>query len=180
MKKLIVATALGLVAVGAMAQGQFSFGNNIAAAGINARVTDKATGAPVVGPNYVAQAYVKLAGADDSSYAPIATAVPFRTSAAGAGYIVTQVLTTTFADKTAITVQMRAWDVTQGASYAAAAVAGAKVGSSDPVNLNVTIAPNTPPDMVGLAAFTVQPIPEPSTLALGALGIVGFLLRRRS
>jgi hypothetical protein len=38
---------------------------------------------------------------------------------------------------------------------------------------------DTPKPLTGLAAFTLDPIPEPSVIALGAIGLVGLLWRRR-
>jgi len=59
MKKLIIAATLGVFAVGALAQGQFQFGNRNPLAGIDAKVLDN-FGAPLAGAAYWAQAYVKL------------------------------------------------------------------------------------------------------------------------
>jgi hypothetical protein len=179
MKKLIVAGALGLVAVGALAQGQFTFGNKnaLTTPPINARVfmPDGTTG--LDGTAYLTQAYVKASGDPDSSYAPVGTAVNFRTGA-NAGYIVPVVVTTTFAGDAEINVQMRAWEAAKGADYPTAVAAGGLYGFSNPVTLKVTLAPAPPPDMVGLASFSL--VPEPSTLALGVLGAAALLLRRRS
>jgi len=179
MKTLLVAAALGFVAVGAMAQGQFTFGNKnlTTTPPIDARVFDKDGVTGLGGTAYWAQAYVKLATDPDSSYAPVGTAVNFRTGN-NAGYIVPVVVTTTAAGGTAISVEMRAWQASGGTSYEAAMASGALVGKSDPVTLTVTVAPNAPSDMVGLASFSL--IPEPSTFALGLLGAAALLLRRRS
>jgi len=178
MKKLIVVAALGVFAVGALAQGQFNFGNKntISTPPIDAKVSDN-LGSFLAGTAYWAQAYVKLATDPDSSYAPVGNAVNFRTGN-NAGYIVTTAVTTSFAGGTAVTVQMRAWEASGGTTYDAAVAAGKLYGSSNPVNLAVQVAPNTPQDMQGLAAFSL--IPEPSTLALGVLGAAAFFLRRRS
>lgn len=180
MKKLIVAAALGVFAVGALAQGQFNFGNKntISTPPIDARVIG-VDGNPVAGTAYWAQAYVKLTGADDSSYAPVGTAVNFRTGN-NTGYIVTSTVTTSFAGGTEVDVQMRAWAAAGGTSYEAARDGGFEYGFSNPVKLAVAVAPNLPQDMTGLASFQLQIIPEPSTLALGLLGAAAFFLRRRS
>jgi hypothetical protein len=182
MKNLIVGAALGLFALGALAQGQFTFGNKnlIATPPIDAKVFDKDGTTALSGANYLAQAYVKLASDPDSSYAPVGTAVQFRTGN-NAGYIVSGVVTTGFAGGTAVNVVMRAWEASGGTSYEAAIAAGKLVGQSDilnPVALTVTVAPATPPDMLGLKSFSL--IPEPSTFALGLLGAAALLLRRRS
>ena len=98
MKTLLVAAALGFVAVGAMAQGQFTFGNKnlTTTPPIDARVFDKDGVTGLNGTAYWTQAYVKLATDPDSSYAPVGTAVNFRTGN-NAGYIVPVVVTTTAA-----------------------------------------------------------------------------------
>jgi len=178
MKKLIVAAALGVFAVGALAQGQFQFGNKntLLTPPLESKVFDN-LGNALAGTAYWAQAYVKLATADDSSYGPVGTAVNFRTGA-NAGYIVTTTVSTSFPGGANVTVQMRAWEASGGTSYEAAVASGKLYGTSNPVNLQVAVAPNTPPDMVGLQSFAL--IPEPSTLALGVLGAAAFFLRRRS
>jgi len=181
MKTLLVAAALGFVAVGAMAQGQFTFGNKnlTTTPPIDAKVLDK-DGKPLAGADYWAQAYVKLAADPDSSYAPVGTAVNFRTGN-NAGYIVPVVVTTPYPGTptaTSIQVQMRAWAATAGNSYEAALATGNNYGKSDPVTLAVTVAPAPPSDMIGLKSFSL--VPEPSTFALGILGAAALLLRRRS
>jgi hypothetical protein len=178
MKKLVVIAALGLVAVGGLAQGQFTFGNKntLTTPPITAQVKNS-DGSLLAGTDFLAQAYVKLAADPESSYAPVGSAVSFRTGA-NAGYIVSKIESTGFAGGTAITVQMRAWEASGGNSYAAAQAAGKKFGKSNDVPLTVTVAPATPPDMVGLQGFSL--VPEPSTLALGVLGAAALLIRRRS
>lgn len=169
-----------MTAVGALAQGQFTFGNknSLTTPPIAAKVT-AFDGTSVEGTAFWAQAYVKLDGAPEGSYAPVGAAVNFRTGA-NAGYIVPVVVTTTYAGDTTVNVQMRAWAAAGGNSYEAALAAGKLAGFSDPVTLKVTVAPTTPPDMVGLQPFVLTAIPEPSTLALGVLGAAALLLRRRS
>lgn len=76
------------------------------------------------------------------------------------------------------TLQTRAWWNTGFASYAAAATGGRNVGQSALTQITATAAPTPAPDSV-IPAFTVQPIPEPATLALAGLGIASLLLFRR-
>jgi len=174
MKKLIVAAAIGLTAVGALAQGQFTFGNRVTAAGIDAVVTD-AKGAKLDGAAFLAQAYV---GMNEGSLAPVGTALPFRTGGA-AGYITsTGIAVPGMPAGTQVVVQMRAWEVAKGATYEAALASGEGFGASKSVTLTLTAPPAAPADMVGLTAFSL--VPEPSTLALGVLGVAALLLRRRN
>jgi hypothetical protein len=174
MKKLIVAAAVGLVTVGALAQGQFNFGNRVTLSGIDAKVFKPDGSTALAGAEYWAQAYV---GTSADSLAPVDVPVNFRTGAA-AGYITTKTVTTPFAGGTQVFVEMRAWEAAGGNSYEAAIAAGKLFGKSSPVQLTVAVAPNTPPDMVGLTSFAL--VPEPSTMALGLLGAAALLLRRRS
>lgn len=173
MKKLIVAAVVGLTAYAALAQGQFNFGNRVTAAGIDAKVFLPGGVTPLDGAAYLAQAYV---GADAGSLAPVGTALPFRTGAA-AGYITSTAITTGIAPGTSVTVVMRAWEAAKGATYEAAVAGGGIYGSSNPVTLSLSAPPAAPADMVGLTSFSL--VPEPSTMALGVLGIAALLLRRR-
>lgn len=177
MKKLIVAAAVGLTAFGALAQGYFNFGNRVTIAGIDAKVFAPDGTTPLDGTAYMAQCYV---GTDAGSLAPVGAALPFRTGGA-AGYITSTIVTIpTIAANTVVTVEMRAWEAAAGTSWEAAQAAGGMFGSSNPITLTLAGAPTPPPDMVGLQSFSLQAIPEPSTLALGMLGAAALFLRRRS
>jgi hypothetical protein len=175
MKRLIVAAAVGLVAVGAFAQGQISVGNRITGK-VDAPVTT-AAGVKLDGAAYLAQAYV---GKTADSLAPVGTALAFRTGAA-AGYITTTATTVPGApDGTALFFQLRAWEAAGGTSYESAFAAGKLAGMSNIVPITSAEAPNLPNAPVGLTGFALAAIPEPSTLALGMLGAAALLLRRRS
>lgn len=173
MKKLIVAAVVGLTAYAALAQGQFTFGNRVTAAGIDAKVFLPGGVTPLNGAAYLAQAYI---GTDPGSLAPVGTALPFRSGAA-AGYITSTGITTGLAVGTSVTVVMRAWEAAKGATYEAAVAGGGIYGSSNPVTLTLSGPPGTPVPMVGLQSFSL--VPEPSTMALGVLGVAALLLRRR-
>ena len=71
---------------------------------------------------------------------------------------------------------MRAFN---GATYEASLIRG----SSGPVTITalggVGAPPSLPADLVGLSGFTLTAIPEPSTIALAALGAAALLFRRR-
>jgi hypothetical protein len=174
MKTLIVAGAVTFLAVGVLAQGQFTFGNKnlLSTPPVDAKVF-RPDGTPLAGADYWAQAYV---GTSLDSLAPVGSPVNFRTGS-NAGYIVSQVVTTPFPGGTTVFVEMRAWEA--GVNSYEAAIAGGKLyGKSDPIQLTVAEAPNPPPDMIGLKSFSL--VPEPSTMALGLLGAAALLLRRRS
>lgn len=174
----LVTAVAALAAVGSLAQGQFVFGNKNL-------ISNPPIDAPMLGPDcrtllegeaYLAQAYIKLAEDPDSSYASVGVAVPFRTGA-GAGYIVSAVRTTPYPAWTPIAVEMRVWEAAGGPTYEMAQATGWFYGKSAPVTLWVTVAPATPPDMLGLQSFCL--IPEPSALALFSLAAVAGLCRRR-
>jgi hypothetical protein len=173
MKKLIVAAVIGLTAYGALAQGSFVFGNRATAAGIDAPVTMPGGGARLEGAAFLAQAYV---GQTADSLAPVGPILPFRTGGA-AGYITSTAVDVTGQASANVVVVMRAWEAAKGASYEAAVAGGGIYGSSLPVSLALSNPPAAPTDMVGLAAFSL--VPEPSTMALGVLGVAALLLRRR-
>jgi len=176
---LCVTVAAVLAAVSSLAQGQFTFANkNLnTTPPINAPITCGGIG--LAGSAYWAQAYIKLATDPDSSYAAVGAAVNFRTGAA-AGYIVPVVVTTTYPNNTAVTVQMRVWDASGGPSYEAAVASGKCYGLSIGVELKVAEAPTPPADMIGLQSFDgFCCIPEPSSLALAALGATVLWSSRR-
>jgi len=52
-------------------------------------------------------------------------------------------------------------------------------GSSGSFSVALTEPPTTPPNLVGLTSFNLFAVPEPSVIALGALGLGALLLRRR-
>jgi len=184
MKKVMVTLSSMLVVIGAYAQGTVNFNNHVTGSGIDAPIyLATVGGTKAAGTDYLAQLY---AGPSDSTLAAIGAAVPLRTGAA-AGYV-----TTTDAPRTIGTVapgadakvQIRAWAVASGATYEAAAAANGLVGQSAIITVKTGGAgspPGLPADLIGLTGFAITGavVPEPSILALGALGGLVFLLRRR-
>jgi hypothetical protein len=87
--------------------------------------------------------------------------------------------------------QVRAWETAFGTSYEQAANAGpmqgrlALIGTSNIIRVNTgnpLVVPPVPPGTLlsgGLKGFYVAPVPEPSVIGLGALGIGALLLLRR-
>jgi len=93
------------------------------------------------------------------------------------------------------TVSLAAWYNAGGTitSLAAASAAGVPYGFSTPFNLpglgepaSVETAANGSPtaattakNMIGLTSFSLVSVPEPSTIALGVMGVCAFLARRK-
>jgi len=187
MKKLLALTSVVLASSAAFADGSVNFNNkDLTPAPL---VTD-ASGANLVGTNYKAQLYFGAANATESSLTAVA-------SAAKSFRVATTTLPGTWSGGTAtiagfsagdkVTLQVRVWDSTFGADFATASAAvGAQYGKSALFTYTIP-APTDPPAallMTGLTAFQLKlntpNVPEPSTLALGALGLGALLLRRRN
>jgi hypothetical protein len=182
MKKVILTLGSILVAIGAYAQGSVNFNNRVTASGIDAPIYIGAvgTGTKAEGAAYLAQLY---AGASDATLAAIGAAVPMRTGA-GAGYVTSAVLAIpTVAPGADARVQIKAWATASGANYEAALAAGGQVGASSIITVKTGGAgspPGLPADLVGLQPFAISGggtpvVPEPSILALGALGGLALL-----
>jgi len=174
MKKLILAVAAVMVSVAAFAQGQITFNNRVSGV-VDARVTfaDGANAGQGVGAGYVAQLF---GGADANSLTALLPSTTFRTSSAAAqGYVNGVTVTVPGIDSGAkATVVMRVFDA-----------ANTKVGESAPITITLGGGLAVPANLENMQAFTVTSgggtpvIPEPSTIALAALGVGALLLRRR-
>jgi len=180
MKKALMILSSLLVAVGAFAQGQVNFAARVVGVYDAPVFLDTVGGAnKASGPAYMAQLY---AGASASSLAPVGAALPFRTGAA-AGYWTAEARTISTVDATGNAfVQVRAWSTAAGATYEAALASGGGFGSSTTLTIKPTVAPDVPATLTGLTSFAISAggiIPEPSIMALGALGGLALLLRRR-
>ena len=168
-------------ASGAFAQGTITW-NNRQVGVVDWRVADQ-FGAFLDVSGYTAQLYV---GADAGSVAATTISSTFRTGAA-AGYFTSlgDVQVDGFAAGANVAIQVRAWDNAGGTinSWDAATVRG------ESSIINVTLGgAGSPPSIAanlsgfgtdGSAAFQLAVVPEPSTFALGALGIGALLMVRR-
>jgi hypothetical protein len=197
MKKLLAAALLSLTVATGWAQGTIDFRNGgvtfPAPAGIDRLVylgsIDPAN--RLTGVNYAAGLFY-VAGTDVGSIlSPTAgtqagALAPFRvstTASPGTWLNPTAVGNTRVLDGVGIggsaVIQIRVWDTTKFASYAAAFQAN-QYGASTPF-VYVVPAAGSPADayyLTQLRAFTVS-VPEPSTIALGVLGLGSLLLFRR-
>ena len=181
MKKILTAVAVLFVSLGALAQGTINFSNG--AAGVNAQIRD-ASGAFAAGTGFVAQLW---AGATASSLAPITPTATFATGAS-AGYFFGGSRTIPgVATGSPAFIQVRVWS----ANFADWATAFGAYNSGNPSAqiggdlVPAWASPNlgggaTPPaNMIGMQAFQLRQVPEPSTIALAALGAAALLFRRR-
>jgi hypothetical protein len=166
-----------------------------------------ASGAKLTGANYAAELFYGAAGADPSSFVGLdATQSPFYAVAARAGQWNGGTLNKNFpssvAQGTAISVQVRVWDSSMFTTWAAAAAEAANLVANPAGLANGTTFQQgtssafsfTPPTDAGLltpgsanltgltgfglSSYTVAS-PEPSVVALGALGLGALLWRRR-
>jgi hypothetical protein len=169
---LLAATSLNLLAQGTVILDTKSLGEP-------ARI-QLPSGVWATGPESKAQLYAAAGlNASESSLQPVGPVVPFR-AGINAGFIsATDPITIPFAAPGGpVTVQLRAW-FGPAASYEAA---GPNVGKSVLLNLSVTgnplgQPPTVPVELTGLSGFML--VPEPSSLALGALGAAALLFSRR-
>jgi len=173
MKKLILTVAAVMVSVAAFAQGQVTFNNRVTGV-VDARVTfaDGPNAGQGVGAGYTAQLF---GGADANSLAALTPNTTFRTSSAAAmGYVNGVVVDVPgIAAGNKATLVMKVLDST-----------GKVVGASGSISVSLGGGTLPPANLEGLAAFTVSVgaapvIPEPSTLALAAVGGAAALLLRR-
>jgi hypothetical protein len=179
---LVVASAL---AVSAFGQGQIDLNNRGLA------LVNDAAGKPLTGTTFVAQVwYGASASALTSSFAPS----PFRASTTtypgswnpaavgGPGALGTL---TGFAPGSTVTLQVRVWDsAVAGVGAAQALSKTAGTGLSETFTYAIPADPLAiPGGMGGLKSFNLAAggsvVPEPTTIALGALGAAALLLRRR-
>jgi len=177
---MITAAAL-MMAVAAYGQGTFLFNTHDTAAGNVVNFT--LNGSPASGANIFVEV---LAGADANSLVALTPTLALNRTGAGAGYTspFSQVYTTTLAGGTA-SIGYRAYE---GTSFATATAKSALITSTlgslpAPLTVSLAVAP-APPNEVTLGTGTVAltggtTIPEPATLALGALGVGALLLIRR-
>jgi len=186
MKKALMILGSVLVAVGAFAQGQVNFAARVVGLyDAPVFVGTVAGGVKADGPTYMAQLYA--GNSASATMAAIGTALPFRTGAAAGYWTATaETIPSTAVDATGNSfLQVRAWATSAGATYDAAKASGAGFGASSVLTIKPTSAPDVPANLAGLASFAISattggnPGPEPSVMAVAALGGLALLFRRR-
>ena len=183
MRKLIALFAVTVVAASALAQGTVNFNNNVWETTTPRRVMDFGGVAPLVGTDYVAQLYFGTAGAADDSLTAVGGVARFRvgtTSQPGTWSGGTRTLTGITAGQTA-RLQVRVYNATLfPAGYDAAVAGNGRTGFSTAFDYTVPSGGTPAPNefwMANFGGFTL--VPEPSTIALGVLGLAGLLFIRR-
>jgi len=180
MKKLLLTIATVALAVSLHAQGTVTFNNSSAT-----KITNSVTGQAAAGVN-VGLYYSSNLGATRNSLTLEPGAVTNTLSGASAGLFIgsTRTISTVPANGT-IVMQLRAWSGAFG-SYEAALAGGSAAdmfGESPLFTVGPLGGGTTPtPSITGvgkLTAFTVAPVPEPSSIALGLLGLGAVALFRR-
>jgi len=177
MKKLLLTASLMIAAIAAFGQGQIVFQNGASTAITNKDGTGNAPISTRVG------LYVNANTA--ATEASAGWSIQGMTNLVAPGVFFGGTRTTTFPAGTAVAVQVRAWQTASAFNDYASAVAGdpaGKFGSSVIMNITPTAAPSPAPNLVanGFQGFgIVQPVPEPSSIALGLLGLGAVALFRR-
>lgn len=193
MKKLaIVLLTLSVGVQVALSQGTVNFNNSVSFGDtIDRRVyLDTVGGTRLVGVNWAAAVYY---GSSESSITKVATAGDGSVAQSRGLFRAVDPTTTfagtwsggnrTIADANAgdtVWLQIRVWDITKFADYGLALAAGDRVGQSAAFQYTLSSASPIPPSdllMKNMRAFAL--VPEPSTIALGVLGLGSLLLFRR-
>jgi len=186
MKKLALVVALvavaSMTARAADAQIDFRNRNTGAVPPLDVPVLDAtAGGAKVAGPDVVAQLFYSLQ--QNGTYVAVGGAPSAFRTGTGAGYWnpgadAARTLTGVNAGSD-VWLIVKAWDLTKGTSMEAARDNLGRFGESAAFKVTTTVAPNPPAGLAGLTSFSVNVIPEPSTIALLGLGVAALFLRRR-
>lgn len=189
MKKLILTASLMVVAVAAFGQGQLIMNNNSATRLWEDRNNDGTTNGPTDslwagGPTSQVAVY-GLAGSDQPA-GSLVLQTTAQTNLFAAGLFAGGTRTLAIPAGPA-SVQVRAWSGSfpNYEAARAAALGGdltVRTGSSSVLNITLLLPGPTPANGLvgaGLTSFGVAPVPEPSSIALGLLGLGAIVLFRR-
>jgi MYXO-CTERM domain-containing protein len=178
MKKLLLTLSIVCAAGVAFGQGQIGFGNATATAITNVATGNKAVTTTRVG--FYANATTNV-----TSLSPgWVNAGGFTNLAAPGVFLGGNRTLGGFPAGTPVAVQVRAWLTTAAFSDYEAALSGegsGAFGASVIMIINPAVSPTPIPQISanGLRPFTIQPVPEPSSIALGLLGLGAIALFRR-
>jgi len=195
MKKLIAIStvALTLASVSAFAQGTIAFANSsasriYAADALSATALGIASGpgttAFVPAGNSTLRVGLYFASTENGTYTQAGDAATFSAISAGR-FSGGNIAIPGVPGGSSAWFQVRVWEASYGANYEAASSAAMAGGRGSILGLsnsqNLTTGTLTPTVLsTGLQSFGVTAVPEPSTIALGLLGLAGlFVFRRR-
>jgi hypothetical protein len=185
MKNLSACGVLWLISLAAQAQGTFTFSNRSIAVGLDQPIVYPCTLEKVSGSQYVAAVFLngtQLGG------------VAHLRDGAGAGYWDsgvdnTRTVTGKFSGEPVTGFTVKVWDSSRGATMEAARDAGGRIGESITFSIvlggpkrDPNLLADVPGVMTNFRGFSFQILgncPEPSVVALGAMGAIGYLLRHR-
>jgi hypothetical protein len=196
MKKVLILSVSLALALSASAQGIFN--GNTAASQIGtagkifrATVADGQDGTAATSTEeaqwYIAPAAttgitaVANKNGDVTGAQAVGSVTVFKTGSQ-AGYITPGSITTTYAGGSTVTVQLKAWSISGGSTWETqlSNPAGFSQESAAYQVVGLTTGIATPPQVVGFKGFNLTAnTPEPSTIALGVLGLSVLLFRRR-
>lgn len=174
-----------LVSFVAQAQGTFSFSNRVIAVGLDQPIVVPCTLEKVSGSRYVAAVFL--------NGAQLGGVAHFR-EGEGAGYWNpgadgTRTVIGKFSGETVTGFTVKVWDSSKGNTFDSSRAAGGQYGESIPFSIVLggpKPDPNLPADVPGamtnfrgFSFVILGNCPEPSVVALGGMGAVGFLLRHR-
>lgn len=177
MKKVLLTLAAALISAAAVqaADGQFILGSRDTSIGFDKRST--LVGGPLNGqfPNnlYQLQVFSVGAGGAETPLTPVVTFRTGTTTANTAGYFANTAITVPNASGAPQTFRVKAFDA--GANYETATTYR---GIAE-FTTTAAIAPNPPDLATTFPGVQLQFVPEPSTIALAALGGAALLFRRR-
>jgi len=180
LKKLILTAAIVGLAAYTQAQGLINFNNRVA--GVAAPIFDTDGVTKLLGTAFSAQLYV-YAGTTtaDSLLTAVGSPVTFGTTTSASGYVLTSGAGIDPAVNVGApgiyTVQVRAW-AGPATSYETAFNV-TECGKSNLIQVNAAASPTPTPNLTGLQSFSLTAVPEPSTIALGVMGLSVLLFRRR-
>jgi len=199
MKKTLLTLALTVVTASVFAQGTVNFSNGSSVWGSTRNVTfldtpgvangtalsTNAGGLNLYGLR--AQLFYGAAAVENSLVAVTTAPASLRSStsaSSGTWFGGTRTLDGFSAPGTIVQLQVRIWDTTLAADWNAALLPGytGLIGKSAIFAYTIPTSPTPAPadfNMVNFQAFTVSPVPEPTSFALAGMGLASLLIFRR-
>jgi hypothetical protein len=194
MKKLLLTAVLVVTTVSAWAQGTVTFANyNTGTTPQILARTTQPDGTTFLDSGFAADLYYGTVGTDPSTWTSAGVVSVYRAAAAAGRLTAQEVALPGRAGGTQVGVQLRAWRLSDGATWAAAnSTIGAMASPVTAPTVVVTLGnPSAVPPTLGanlidvnsglaLVGHSLVIVPEPSTILLGLAGLGGlFFLRRK-